>query len=52
MARKLLKTEDTDGSQRTSEDGLETFIGRQSDAFSGQSEFDAPSALNDLEMAG
>ena len=33
MARNLLKTEDTDGSQRTSEDISEMLIGRQLDAF-------------------
>jgi toxin ParE1/3/4 len=36
MARNLLKTEDTDGSQRTSEDISEMLIGRQLDAFLGQ----------------
>jgi len=36
MAHNLLKTEDTDGSQRTSEDISEMLIGRQLDAFSGR----------------
>src|SRR5277367_6539177 len=42
MARNLLKTEDTDGSQRTSEDISELLIGRQLDAFSKAAGADAP----------
>jgi hypothetical protein len=52
MARNLLKKEDTDGSQRTSEDISEMLIGRQLDAFSGQSGRTRPPLFNDLEKAG
>jgi len=52
MARNFLKTEDTDGPQWTSEDISEMIVGRQLDAFSGQSGRTRRPLFNDLERVG